>query len=70
MRIRSTIGEWQINEFLEILKKNKIKKNSSDYVKHLVMFGEAKANAQYLEGEASFNYDNFVECYKEYWGLS
>ena len=69
MKIKSTIAEWQVNEFLEILKRNKIKKSSSEYTKHLVMFGESKANAQYLEGEASFDYDNFVEAYKIYWKL-
>ena len=69
MRIKATIGEWQISEFLEILKRNKLKKNSSEYVKHLIMFGEAKANAEYLEGEASFHYRNFVEAYKKYWRL-
>ncbi|CAA6806884.1 MAG: Unknown protein [uncultured Sulfurovum sp.] len=70
MQIRSTIAEWQIQEFLEVLKKNKIKKNSIKYVKHLFMFGEAKANAQASEGQASFNYDEFVKAYKNYWKLS
>jgi hypothetical protein len=66
MRISSTIAEYQINEFIEILRKNKIKKGSDEWIKHLVMFGESRANANI---GASFNQADFLVAYKEYWRL-
>ena len=66
MQIRSTIAEWQITEFLEVLRKNKIKKGSDEFLKHLVMFGEARANASI---RTSDEHDEFVVAYKAFWGL-
>jgi len=66
MRIISNIAEWQIEEFIGVLKKNKIKKGSSEWMKHLVMFGEARANAKVRTAD---EHDEFVEAYKAYWRL-
>ena len=66
MRIRSTVAEWQVTEFVEVLKKNKIKKSSDEFLKHLVMFGEARANANIRTAE---EHDEFLIAYKEYWRL-
>jgi len=58
MRISSNTAEYQINEFLKVLKKSKIKKGSEEWVRHLVMLRESQG---VLRGEnGSVDWDEYL----------
>ena len=67
MQISSRVGEWQIEEFIKTLRKNKIKKGSDDWVKHLVMYGESRG---VVRDKPNFSHEAHMEAYKEYWNFN
>lgn len=66
MTISSSITKFEIEVFTDILKKNKV--TGAEKNKHLIMFGEAKANGE-AECYPDFEFDKFVTAYCKYWGL-
>ena len=67
MKISSNIAEYQVNEFIKVLKKSKIKKASEEWIEHLVMFVESRS--VFRIENCSMDWDEFLENYCEYWGL-
>lgn len=66
MNITSYTTKWQVYKIVEILEGNGYKPTDEEFQKHLVMFGESRANAKIQGGE---DFDDFVENYCRYWRL-
>ncbi len=63
MEIVSYTTKWEVLKLIDILKKNRVTGEEKNL--HLVMFGEAKANAKLGYGQ----FDTFLLAYCRFWGL-